>query len=433
MRDAAYAPVNSFPVRTRVGCAMKCVYCLAANLDRRHADDAVEVVLDEIADTVKSALARGVGSVPLFFADDEFNLPDERHPIAVLEGLLARDLARSISWRAYCNPSPFSDELAELVKRTNGRVSTTADSAADRVLGRAQKSFGRGHLDLLVETIARHDLKADMSFLFGLPGETEETLAETVDFVRSLPRRIDVFYSTGARVYPHTPLAAIAREQPEYLHGSDPSFFSPVVYSSPLPPRELARRLDAAFDGLPNVRRVGAGFARGRTTVAEAYRHCRDGEPRRNWRRLLAKAEERGDYQRGPGESLGSLMIVAIWHRRIDLAAWTARRMVRHGGGLPEGGSKRRLGFLAAILTLAGIVDRLRRALPRRGPAVRARGLEPPRELAPQRDLNPSRLPVPPRPRPPKDRAARPRPGVRTLSRPDVRGKKGRRWTQVVR
>src|SRR6266511_3065332 len=30
-RDPLYAPANSFPVRTRIGCAMQCVYCTAAN------------------------------------------------------------------------------------------------------------------------------------------------------------------------------------------------------------------------------------------------------------------------------------------------------------------------------------------------------------------------------------------------------------------
>ena len=86
-RDPLYAPANSFPVRTRIGCAMQCVYCTAANLGRQHANGDLEVVLEELERTVAEARERGVGRVPIFFADDEFNLPDERHPISVLEGL----------------------------------------------------------------------------------------------------------------------------------------------------------------------------------------------------------------------------------------------------------------------------------------------------------------------------------------------------------
>src|SRR5918992_2559935 len=100
-RDPLYAPANSFPVRTRIGCAMQCAYCTAANLLRRHAEADLGAVLDEIEQTVRDSRERGVGLVPLFFADDELNLPDEKHSIAVLRGLLERGLAEIVTWRAY--------------------------------------------------------------------------------------------------------------------------------------------------------------------------------------------------------------------------------------------------------------------------------------------------------------------------------------------
>src|SRR6266550_4730831 len=214
-RDPLYAPANSFPVRTRIGCAMQCVYCTAANLGRQHANGDIDTVLDEVERTVAGARERGVGRVPIFFADDEFNLPDERHPIAVLEG----------------------------------------------------------HLDALVALLGKHGVSADLGLIFGLPGETEETIAETIGFVRSLPESIEVVYSAGARVYPHTPLARIAEQEPERLVGADdPTFLTPVVYSRPWPPRELARRLDAQLRELPNVSRVGVAYATGLTTLSDAYR-----------------------------------------------------------------------------------------------------------------------------------------------------------------
>src|SRR5262245_29379763 len=272
-RDTLYAPANSFPVRTRIGCAMQCVYCTAANLGRQHANGEVETVLDVIERTVSVARERGVGQVPIFFADDEFNLPDERHPIAVLEGLVERGLTRNISWRAYFNPTPFSSEFAELVRETNGHVPITVDRAADALLETAQKPFRRRHLDALVALLGEHGVSADLGLIFGLPGETDETIAETIGFVRSLPGSIEVVYSAGARVYPHTPLARIAEQEPEQLVGADdPTFLEPVVYSRPWPPRELARRVDEHLRNLPNVSRVGVAYATGLTTLSHAYR-----------------------------------------------------------------------------------------------------------------------------------------------------------------
>jgi anaerobic magnesium-protoporphyrin IX monomethyl ester cyclase len=338
-RDPMYAPANSFPVRTRIGCAMQCVYCTAANLGRRHASGDLETVLDDIEQTVQVARERGVGRVSIFFADDEFNLPDERHPISVLEGIRDRGLEKHLTWRAYFNPTPFSAKFAELVRETNGHVSITVDSAADSLLETAQKPFRRRHLDELVALLSEHGVSADLGLIFGLPGETEETIAETIAFVRALPHSIEVVYSAGARVYPHTPLARIAEREPERLVGADdPSFLTPVVYSRPWPPRELARWVDEQLSGLPNVSRVGVAYRSGQTTLSDAYRAVlaqptlqqtvAKSNGRGRWTEILERAAH-DDSQRKPAETIAACLQVALWHGRYDLASAAAARLLR--------------------------------------------------------------------------------------------------------
>jgi hypothetical protein len=329
LREPLYAPANSFPVRTRIGCAMQCVYCTAANLGRRHANSELEGVLDEIEQTVAGARERGVGRVSIFFADDEFNLPDERHPIAVLQGILERGLTKHMTWRAYFNPTPFSHEFAELVRETGGHVSITVDSAADSLLATAQKPFRRRHLDDLIALLGEHGVSADLGLIFGLPGETEETIAETIEFVRSLPETIDVVYSAGARVYPHTPLARIAEREPEWLIAhDDPTFLTPTVYSRPWPPRELARRLDEQLRDLPNVDRVGVAYRSGQTTLADAYRVALSQNGRAGWNEILERAAH-DDSQRKPVETIAACLQVALWHGRYDLASAAAGRLLQ--------------------------------------------------------------------------------------------------------
>src|SRR5262245_57854701 len=362
-RDPLYAPANSFPVRTRIGCAMQCVYCTAANLGRQHADGEVETVLDEIERTVSAARERGVGRVPIFFADDEFNLPDERHPIAVLEGLRERGLTRHLSWRAYFNPTPFSSEFAELVRETNGHVSITVDSAADGLLETAQKPFRRRHLDALVTLLGEHGVSADLGLIFGLPGETEETIAETIDFVRSLPQSVEVVYSAGARVYPHTPLAKIAVQEPERLVGvDDPTFLHPVAYSRPWPPRELARRLDEQLRDLPNVSRVGVAYATGLTTLSDAYRVALSQDGKRGWNEILERAAH-DDTQRKPAETIAACLQVALWHGRYDLASAAAARLLREE--IPPEMSRAQLRFARLAYGGLALADRAKSALRR--------------------------------------------------------------------
>jgi pyruvate-formate lyase-activating enzyme len=360
-REPLYAPVNSVPVRTHSGCAMACAYCLTANVRRRHAAGDVDAVVDEVEAAVREAAEHGVGQVPIFFADDEFNLPSEEHAVAILRGIEERGLSPRLRWRAYVNPTPFSDELAELVSATNGHVSITVDTAAEPVMARSQKPFRRRHLDAIVATVTRHRIPADLSLIFGLPGESEETMAETIAFVRSLPSEIEVVYSAGARVYPHTPLAAIAQVEPERVHGEDPEFFEPTFYSSPLPPRALARRLADAFAGMDNVRRVGVGFGQARTTMSDGYRIVLGSDGRRDWRAVLDEAERPGDYERTPAEAIGALAQLALWHGRVDLASRAFGRLVRQRH-LPPGVTHRQAWLAWAGCGALAAAGRLRRA-----------------------------------------------------------------------
>jgi radical SAM superfamily enzyme YgiQ (UPF0313 family) len=363
-REPLYSPANSFPVRTRIGCAMQCAYCTAANLGRRHANDELRAVLDEIEATVLATKDHGIGRVPLFFADDEFNLPDERHSLAVLRGIAERGLVDAITWRAYFNPTPFSEELAVLVRETNGYVSITVDSAAEKVLAEAQKPFRRRHLDELVHLLRRNGVPADLGLIFGLPGETEATVAETIEFVRALPREIEVAYSTGARVYPHTPLSRLAVKEPELLVGADdPSFLEPVVYSRPWPPRELARRLEEAFADLPHVSRVGVAYRSGSTALAEAYRTVLSSDGKESWAAILERAAQPGDFQRSGPETLSACVQIAVWHGRFDLAAAAVSRLLQEG--VPPEMSRAQLRLARLAYGGLAVVDRAKSVLRR--------------------------------------------------------------------
>ena len=362
-RDPLYAPANSFPVRTRIGCAMQCVYCTAANLGRQHANGDLDTVLDEVERTVAGARERGVGRVPIFFADDEFNLPDERHPIAVLEGLRERGLTKHVSWRAYFNPTPFSAEFAELVRETNGHVSITVDSAADGLLETAQKPFRRRHLDALVALLGEHGVSADLGLIFGLPGETEETIAETIGFVRSLPgvdRRRLLGRRARLSAYPaRTDRGAGARAARRRRRPDVPD---PGRLLAPWPPRELARRLDEQLRDLPNVSRVGVAYATGLTTLSDAYRVALSQDGKRSWDEILERAAH-DDTQRKPAETIAACLQVALWHGRYDLASSAAARLLREE--IPPEMSRAQLRFARLAYGGIALADRAKSVLRR--------------------------------------------------------------------
>ena len=69
--------------------------------------------------------------------------------------------------------------------------------------------------------------------MLGGPGETRETVAETIAFARRTVRPGDVaYFNVGIRIYPGTELERLAREE-GVLTGSVQEMLEPVFYFSP--------------------------------------------------------------------------------------------------------------------------------------------------------------------------------------------------------
>ena len=352
-RETLYAPAYGFPVRLRTGCAMQCSYCTAANMARVHGDGDVGEVVDEIAALVGAARARGLPVLPLFLAADEVNLPDGRLLERVLREILARDLQKALSWRGYFNPTPMGDELCRLIAATNGTVSMTVDSACDTVLARNGKPFRRRHLDPAVERVVAHGIKLELGLIFGMPGETEQTLADTVAWVHALPARVEVVYAAGARVYPGTPLARAAEAEPEHVVRVGEGPLDPVGYCALGAPRALARRLEGLLGNRPMTDLLGVGYRSASRVPSEAYRLVREGAERPAWESMLARAELGGS---SPGQR-GALLQIALWHGRHDLAVPTIDAMLTGGDGDPA--ALRRARRVYAVMGATGRLGRL--------------------------------------------------------------------------
>jgi anaerobic magnesium-protoporphyrin IX monomethyl ester cyclase len=353
-REAFYAPAYGVPVRLRTGCAMQCSYCTAANMGRVHGDGDVTEVVDEIAALVAAGRARGLPVLPLFLAADEVNLPDAALLERVLRELFARDLGKALHWRGYFNPTPISEELCGLISATNGTVSMTVDSASDAVLARNGKPFRRRHLDEAVARVVGHGIKLELGLIFGMPGETEQTLAETVAWVHALPPSVEVVYAAGARVYPGTPLAAAAAEEPERVVRVGDGALDPVGFCALGTPRSLARRLHELLGERPRTDLLGVGYRSASRAPSEAYRVVRARGDRASWQAVLERAES------GPTASpglRGALLQIALWHGRHDLAVPTIDAMLARGDGDP--GQLRRARRVYAVMGATGRLGKL--------------------------------------------------------------------------
>ncbi len=235
-----------YPIQTKRGCALKCVYCVYNNIEghayrlRRPAD---------VADEIQEAVGHGVRSFD--FVDSTFNLPLS-HARALCDELARRQLPIELSTMGL-NPAAVTPELVTSMKRAGfTSVMCTPESASETTLRTLQKGFSKKAVARAARALRDAELPTYWFFMLGAPEESIETVRETLDFCEEhIPDNHMVLFSAGIRVYAGTPLERLCKET-GWFEADDPLFF-PSWYLSPLLDiDELYETLARASDQHPN-------------------------------------------------------------------------------------------------------------------------------------------------------------------------------------
>ena len=223
-------------IQTKRGCPMDCIYCVVPNVEGRVMR--LRPVTD-IADEIENLVSKGVKR--LFFADSEFNYPEE-HAKAICEEIIARKLNERMRWSVYTAPKPFSVELAKLMVAAGCKLAIpTIENANEKILKIMRKDFTREDVHEMARCCREAGLTFELCTMFGGPGETMSTVLETLDLVKEVKANgVTLWDPPGLRIYPDTPLADIVREEGftlknPNLHGrikGNDDFFEPVYYLS---------------------------------------------------------------------------------------------------------------------------------------------------------------------------------------------------------
>ena len=220
----------TIPIQTKRGCVYKCVYCTYRNVEGwgyRTRDP--ERVADEIEELNREAHIRHFD-----FVDSTFNSPPG-HALQVCEAIERRKLDIQLDTTNF-TPAVAPAELLGAMRAAGFRsLGITAESASDAVLEKLEKGFTAAKVREVAERVEKHGLRTLWIFLVGGPGETPQTVEETLDFARWRLERGDAVYVTvGLRIYPGTTLHRIAIG--EGVVPADSSLLDPAFYFS----RELS-------------------------------------------------------------------------------------------------------------------------------------------------------------------------------------------------
>jgi len=190
---------GSINIQTKRGCAYGCAYCTYPLLEgvriRQHPPA-------EVVDEIEFCFDR-FGVDYFFFVDSVFNLPGQ-HAVAIAEEILRRQL--KIRWTAYMSPARTTEAMFA-VFREAGCMSADfgTDAASGQPLSALNKSFDVEEIKNCSRWCRESGIKFNHSLLFGAPGETRESIEETIETISLCqPTAVTVFI--GVRLYPGTPL-----------------------------------------------------------------------------------------------------------------------------------------------------------------------------------------------------------------------------------
>ena len=230
------------PVQSRRGCPMDCSFCSTSAIEgrsiRRHSPEM-------IADWLEQLAASGFHN--FHFVDNTFNLP----PVYA-KALCRKVLERGLDINVWCIVYPrwIDGELVQLMARIGCReISLGFESGSDQMLGSLHKRFTGQEVRAVSQMFADAGIQRRGFLLLGGPGESRESVEESLEFADSL--HLDALKITvGVRIYPETALAATALA--EGVIAPDDDLLWPRFYLTPgltgwLPERVAAYRASRSW------------------------------------------------------------------------------------------------------------------------------------------------------------------------------------------
>lgn len=303
-------------ITTARGCPFPCIFCSArdmAGAKIRNRD--AGIVVDELEDLA------GLGFHQINIADDLFT-GRKKHCLAVCDEIIARGL--KINWSCYSRVDTINpDMLARMKEAGCTTMAFGIESANEEMLKRVRKGITIPKTIEAVKMCVEAGIDPHCSFILGLPGETPETLQETLAFCETIK---EMGASYGLHLLAPFPGTAV-REQMETF--------------------DLKILTDDWSQYHANRAIVET------STVSAAQLNAIVDEWTRKFEQLLLESDSLDDEQRQVhAESLANLGRILFYHDLMMSAALEERGWWPHDGDVP--GDPAALEILAARVCQAG-------------------------------------------------------------------------------
>jgi anaerobic magnesium-protoporphyrin IX monomethyl ester cyclase len=243
--DYRYPFARRYPmagVYASYGCPYTCSFCITGELgtSMRPAENVIEE-LRALAD---------LGVRELFFQDQCFGCAPRAAWERLLDAMIEEDLG--LGWWTFTRVDVIDRDLVRRMKAAGCHTLILGvESASEEILKNHRKGYGTERIREAFALCEEEDVRTAATFILGLPEETAESIARTVDFACSLPADYASFNVAVPRAGTRLRDQVVAEGRLDRdLVVMDQSGFEPTLPTRGLTVRELAawrRRAVARF------------------------------------------------------------------------------------------------------------------------------------------------------------------------------------------
>jgi radical SAM superfamily enzyme YgiQ (UPF0313 family) len=204
-----------------------------------------QAVVDEMV------MLNKVYGVETFKFVDELFVLNRKHTKAICEGLIVSGLGAKINSWCYCRPDyKFADGELEMFRAAGFRwFALGIESGSEAVRDDADKHMSTDGIKTVVHKIEKAGIHVGANYIFGLPGETQETMETTLALAQELNTAWANFYPTqafpGSKLYDEA--VAGGWTPPPWESFSMHNEHTIPYSGGTLAPAEILRHRDQAF------------------------------------------------------------------------------------------------------------------------------------------------------------------------------------------
>lgn len=172
-------PVPNVQMWSSRGCPFRCMFCLwpqAVYGEHKYRKRNPIDVVDEMEWLIKKFNFKAV-----YFDDDVFNI-DKAHVISICEEIKKRSI--KIPWAAMARADFMDEELLSLLASAGlYAIKYGIESANHKVLKLCKKNLNLAKAKKMIAYTKKLGIKVHLTFCLGLPGETKQSVQDSVDFI----------------------------------------------------------------------------------------------------------------------------------------------------------------------------------------------------------------------------------------------------------